>query len=270
MSFYGYGTNQAISNLKIGEATNTVASKLYLPNAIYGVYISGNVDILGFGDSGASAKLDLGATGILVVGGNFIDEGTDSYSYGGKVIGFNGGRAIERTLSTGRQDITTSFQVGDTALTPGNIGLGKDLTTSGNFTVTRESALNVKDFNLSAMNVNIQSSGGVKPTLSFAFGGGEAGLIEATGTLTLSLADVNVEYTGGGWTNGDALTLFEFGALSGTPSLTVNATGFTYDAVVVGANSIYLSNVVIPEPGALALAALGAMSLLIRRKRSRS
>ncbi len=257
------GAGGAYGNIKIGSETNTNASAIQFN---YDSRVVNNVEILGvMGGGGASAKLDI-QNKTMTIGGSFIDHGTDTFSYGSGTIRFNGGNGTERTLSTGRVGIETSFQIGENAANTANIGLGKDLTTTGNFTVLKESILNIKDFTLSANNVNIQSSGGIASAISFAFGDSESGLIDATGTLTLNLATLNVAYTGGAWTNGDDLTLFEFASLSGTPSLTINAQGFTYDNVVVDTNAIYLTNVVIPEPGVFALVVLGTGSLLIRRR----
>lgn len=272
-----YGSSaHAMGNLMVGDATNTVASSVNLVNAQYGAYyVQGNVDLLTYtGGGGASARMTIGsgaAGAKLYVGGNFTDQGTDSWSYGDGTIIFNGGIATEHTLSTGRAGLTTSFQVGQTGSTAGNIALGKDLATTGNFTVLKTSKLNVDVFMLNAGNVDLQSTVSDLPTIAFTFGQSAAGLIDASGQLSLSLATINVTYDASGWTDGDDLTLFNFGTLNGTPNLTVNTFGsFTYDAVVVGGNSIYLDNVqIIPEPGsaALVLVAAAAGLLLYRRKK---
>ena len=279
-SYYGaYGSSapaDTLANVTVGDHANTVASTLALGNATTsnGVFVKGNVNILSYGGSGSSAKLSI-STGKLNIGGNFVDEGTDSYSYGTGTLLFNGGSATERTLSTGRADITTSFQVGRTATEAGNVALGQDLTTSGSFTVLRESLLNVKNFTLSAANVNLDggtSTSLIKPTLGFTFGGINSGLIDASGTLTLGFATLNVTYDGSGWVNGSDLELFQFGTLSGgtLSNLTVNTFGgiFSTGGLAQIGNSIYLTNVVVPEPGSATLLMVAGALLLFRRRRT--
>lgn len=265
---YGYG------NLIIGDANNTVASSASLVSAYSnGVHVRGDLDILTYvGAGGASSKMTIGA-GTLFVGGNFTDEGTDSTTYGTGTIFFNGGIATEKTLSTGRAGLTTNFQVGQivqAGLTEGNIALGKDLATTGSFTVLKDSRLNVDVFTLDAGSVDLQSLGLDLPTVAFTFGQSEAGLIDTSGQLSLTLATINVTYDGNGWTNGTDLTLFQFGSLVGVPALTVNTFGgFTYDSVIVGANSIYLDNVqIVPEPGTAGLVLVAVGLLLYRRKKA--
>lgn len=272
--YHSWVASSALGNLVVGDHTNTVASSLKLSSTHIGdgLYVKGNVTSL-TNEVGGGAKLEI-STGKMNVGGNFIDEGTDAHSYGTGTIFFNGGAATERTLSTGRSGLTTSFQVGRVAAEAGNVALGQDLTTTGKFTVRRESLLNVEDFTLQAANIDLNggtSTASIKPTISFTFGLTNSGLIYATNTLTLGFATLNISYDGAGWVGTNNIELFRFGTLSAGPltNLALNfiAPGdFSHGGLQQVGNSIYLMNV-IPEPSSALLLLMGVAFLLYRRKR---
>ncbi|MEO8205811.1 MAG: PEP-CTERM sorting domain-containing protein [Chthoniobacterales bacterium] len=280
------GTNWSFSGSWGAVGSPTPLGRLM---TVKGYMTVGLGSTIAFGVAGSTT----GLAGIAV-GGNYTDLNTGSRSYSvstatGAVnagMFFNGGYTSgtplvnERTLTingtltkNATSNLTTNFQVGD-GTTGGNIKLGGNFTTTDSmFTVTNNSRLNLDTKTLSSAGGITIASGG---TIALTFGnfGATAGLATTAGVLTLNTFNLQLNYDGTGWNDGDALLLFHYGSQLGAIALgTVTYSG-TYGSLFDdGAGNIYLTNInapiPIPEPGSVALlmAGIGVLVWGVRRKR---
>lgn len=266
-------------NFILGSTDNAVATKY---NSSANLIIKGDLTY-NVAQNGDGAALDMDASDgnptsrRIFVAGSFTDKAATGIDYGGRYDGgitFNGGRATERGVWIARSGLTTVFQVGESNSIDGNIKLKHNLTTTvdtantGRFIVYGNSRVNVDTFTLQASAITLNSGATVAMTL----GGDSDGLIKSVGLLTLSSFNLELSYDGSGWTNGSNLLLFQYGSLTGVPSIaSFTGSGITYGSLFNdGSGGIWLTNVnVVPEPSAVFLAVLGA-GLLLRRGRVKS
>lgn len=265
-----------IGNLVIGSASNSAATKVSSTGSSTAggpLRVLGDVHIHSYvgATGGAASELAISVSSYhrsLYVGGSFIDAGSDDFTYGnGNVrIYFNGGTGVEKTLSTGRS-VQNAFQVGESAVKAGNIALGKNLTTTGNFTVLENSRLNLESYSLNSGSF----IGGEGANLAFTFGSLNGQVL--TEDLTLGEFNLELFYDGSQWQDGDDLVLFDYtGTFTGDPTLGQfelpegwMADGLVHDSL---AKTIYVSNLSsIPEPASMGLFLTACGLFLTARRR---
>lgn len=259
----------SLGNLLVGDTSNTSGSVLVLGTS--NLTVLGTVVLQSYSGAvdGAASRLSFSSTSAsLRVGGNFTDHGTDSSYYGSNLsaqgtISFVGGTAEERVVSIGRQNLRNHFRVGD-AGGAGNIALANNLSTVRSVLVQGDSRLNLETFTLNAGSLDILDGA----TLALEIGG----LINVTGDLSLNAFHLELLGDWSSWQNGEDLQLVSFGGvLTGTPDLAslLAPPGFSYDDLVVDGGSVYLSNVVIPEPSTVMSLVLAAGLSGVGRRRNR-
>lgn len=227
---FNNSSNNQFGNVIVGSLGNSTASQYNLGNHIT---IKGDLTYLG----GSLLSMFDGKRRIYLQG-NLTDTSTTGADYNGRGdeggFVFNGGLAKEQQILVARQGLTNVFHVGESASVQGNIALLHNLTTTlrdgvaqtGRVVVWDGSRLNVNTFTLQATTVQIYSGA----VMAFSFGQGiDNALVKATGVLTLNSFNLELNYNGIGWNDGDNLLLFQYGSLTGPPILdNVTLTGFTY------------------------------------------
>lgn len=265
VNLYGNGTfsftGGTVGNLLIGGDFSTSQKTAVSLQSNLRVQGSVTLDTHNGATGGDASLLTLNSRN-LYVGGAFTDKGTNNDTYGSGTIYFNGNPATEQAVSIGRQSLSNNFQVGENASSKGNIVLEKNLTTTGTFNLLADSRLNVQTQTLQASTVTLQNGADVALTFGLA-----SGSIVSTGALLLDGFNLQLTYDGSGWLDGSKLVLFSYAdSLTGTPTLSsFSGSLITYDTLVHDTvlKEVYLSNVaIIPEPGSLALLALGGGLLL--------
>ncbi|MEO6846922.1 MAG: hypothetical protein ABI443_05630, partial [Chthoniobacterales bacterium] len=259
----GTGT---FGNLIVGNSANANLTNLTLyQNTTFRV--GGNLTLNKGTTANQDSTLTFGNNLVyLYVGGNFTDVGGSANSTvqnyvttggGSALIGFNGGAATQRTVSIGRTGLTNNFVVGENITTPGNIGLAKNLATTGSFTMYRGSRLNVAAFTLTAGSLILADDAvGNHLTIADTFGTTN-GLITTSGNLSLNTFNLELTFDGTSWTNGSNLLLFHYGGtFTGTLALgtiTYNGPGTitSLGTLLNSGGNIYLQGVnvtPVPEP----------------------
>jgi len=212
-------------------------------------------------------------------------------------------------IDVARTGITSNFRVGNGLEARGNVQLARDLHTNymredngdltitgstpvgGRFTVQAGSTFDLSTHTLHAREFVLDAA--VEPedraVLRFSIGGDGNGLIHITsnyffdddtgdeygGFVTLNHFVLDLDWTGQE-VYGQDIVLFQFDGSFTTGSLNFDLgeipEQMTFDGLVLdeGAGTIYLANVVIPEPGWYAAAFLGvaAAGIAIRRRRA--
>ncbi len=253
----------SIGNLVGGEAANASASTFVVGHSH--LTVRGDVVLQGFTGAvgGAASRINLnGATTKLRVAGAFTDHGTGGSNYGIGTLAFTGGDATERAVTIGRAGLVNAFEIGD-GTAAGNIALTTNLATTGAVTLGGDSRLNVGTSTLSAGSFIAQEGA----TLALELGGS----VNITGALSLNGFQLELVGDWSTWENGNDLVLFQYDTFSGTPLLhnIVAPGGFAYDGLFAAGGLVYLENVVIPEPGSVALLSafgLGAVALRLRKR----
>ncbi len=155
----------------------------------------------------------------------------------------------------------------------GNVLLARRLGTEGRVSVRNNATLDIAHHELYARQFELRSyTGDDVPTLALALHDtGEQGIFTiGDGGLTLNKFNLVINAVGSQWHHPIDLVLFQYqGELHGSPEIgNVTAPeGFSYGQLTHGQGQIILTDVVIPEPGTLAVLGLGGLMLLNRRRR---
>ncbi|MEO6848619.1 MAG: PEP-CTERM sorting domain-containing protein, partial [Chthoniobacterales bacterium] len=275
----------AVGNVIIGSAANGNLTYFNTSNAAT-YRIGGDFTLNKGTTANQDGYISFGASNTKVyVGGNFTDVGGSATSSqpdyvttggGSGLLAFNGGAGTQKSVSIGRTGLTNNFAVGESATIFGNIGLAKNLATTGSFTMYRGSRLNVAALTLTAGSLNLaDDAGGNHLTIADTFGTTN-GLITTSGNLSLNTFNLELNFDGTSWTNGSNLLLFHYGGtFTGTLALgtiTYNGPGTITSAgtLLNSGGNIYLQGVsVVPEPSVAFLLMASFGSLMVWKLRRR-
>ncbi|MEO6848324.1 MAG: hypothetical protein ABI443_11695, partial [Chthoniobacterales bacterium] len=294
--------NQAFGNLTFGDTQTGHYTSVIINDPTYAtglITVRGNMTLAGGNTDLVLSQTYTTAQGIKV-GGNFLDQG-GSFGYYTAVtaaehdarIIMNGGAGTEHTLSINRVLVSTvgsgsvnrysDFEIGD-GTTAGNIKLvnyGANATTAlntqgsvkvwGNSRLNLDKATSSGSASLIAGSINIVTGASIADTLDTHSGFGST-----SGGLTLNTFNLELNYSGTGWTSGSDLLLFSYGSLTGTPTLgtlTLGSGIASVGSLYLSGNNVYLSNVqltAVPEPSAaLLIGAFGGLVVWTVRRKNR-
>lgn len=241
-----FGNDQTVGRLMDG-GTTYVGEVIYNSSAATATLtVNQAVNSTYLGRMTGNVALTKGGVGVLTLGGSNTYTGTTTIDNGTLIV--NG-----RHLGGGQYVLDEGGTLGGTGLISGALaGLAGGIVAPGNAGAIGQLTLNGSAELAGVLNIHLSSSGL-----------GSADLLSVTGTLDISSATVDFDLLAGALDD-DAYVFATYGQLVGTfDSILDQAPGYLID-YAYGGNQIAL---VIPEPSALVLFTVGAVAVILRRRR---
>lgn len=190
---------------------------------------------------------------VLLVGGDFTDNGSGDYGGADGDIIFNGGGNAQHVSMTRTGITDTAFLVGSSSAS-GYVVLDHALSTQDELGITAASHLDVGVHTATGGTVTVADGAEITVTAAAASGcivASNTGI--GSGDLTLNEFTLHL-VDGGGWDDGEDLVLFRFdGTLTGTPTLAADSElgEFYHDGLVVDDSTVRLTHLAISPQGTL-------------------